>query len=40
VKVVRKVFGKTLKNDTQAITADDFKAAIEGVTNDMSVLLK
>jgi hypothetical protein len=40
VKVVRKVFGATLDNDRQAITANDFKAAIKGVTDDMSVLLK
>lgn len=40
VKVVRKVFGKTLENDSQAITADDFKAAIKGVTDDMSLLMK
>lgn len=39
-KVVRKVFGKTLKNDSQEITADDFKEAIKKVTGDMSVLLK
>ncbi|QXZ11503.1 DUF3313 domain-containing protein [Pseudomonas sp. AO-1] len=40
VKVVRKVFGKTLENNSQAITANDFKAAIKGVTDDMSALLK
>jgi hypothetical protein len=40
VKVVRKVFGKVLENDSQAITADDFKAAIKGVTDDMSLLMK
>lgn len=40
VKVVRKVFGATLENDSQAITANDFKAAIKGVTDDMSALLK
>jgi len=40
VKVVRKVFGKTLENDSQATTADDFKAAIKGVTDDLSTLLK
>ena len=40
VKTVRKVFGKTLENDSQAITADDFKEAIKHVTNDMQALLK
>ena len=40
VKVVRKVFGKTLDNDSQEITADDFKAAIKSVTDDMQALLK
>jgi hypothetical protein len=40
MKVVRKVFGKTLENNSQAITANDFKAAIKGVTDDMNALLK
>lgn len=40
VKVVRKVFGKTLENDSQAITADDFKAAIKSVTDDLAVMTK
>lgn len=40
VKVVRKVFGEVLENDSQEITANDFKAAIKGVTDDMSLLLK
>lgn len=40
MKVVRKVFGKTLENNSKAITANDFKAAIKGVTDDMSALLK
>ena len=39
-KVVRKIFGKTLENDSQVITADDFKAAIKSVTDDMAVMLK
>ncbi len=39
-KVVRKVFGKQLDNDSQAITADDFKAAIKNVTDDMNAMLK
>ena len=39
-KVVRKVFGKQLDNDKQAISADDFKEAIQSVTSDMNVLLK
>jgi hypothetical protein len=40
VKVVRKVFGETLENDSQAITANDFKVAIKAVTDDMRALLK
>ena len=40
VKVVRKVFGETLENDSQEITANDFKAAINGVANDMNALIK
>ncbi|RJG10554.1 DUF3313 domain-containing protein [Pseudomonas cavernicola] len=39
-KVVRKVFGKTLENESQEITADDFKAAINGLTGDMQAFLK
>ena len=39
-KVVRKVFGKTLDNDSQAISADDFTDAINKLTQDMQVLLK
>lgn len=39
-KVVRKVFGKTLENDSQAITADDFKAAIGKLMLDMQTMLK
>jgi hypothetical protein len=40
VKVVRKVFGKTLKNESQAITVDDFKAAIDGLAGDMRAFIK
>lgn len=40
VKVVRKVFGKTLSNASQEITADDFKQAIKGVTEDLQAMLK
>lgn len=39
VRVVRKVFGETLKNASQEITAADFKAAISGMTRDMQALL-
>ena len=39
-KTVRKVFGKTLENDSQAITADDFKEAIGKVTLDLQAVLK
>jgi len=38
-KVVRKVFGKTLDNDSQAISADDFNDAISKLTQDMQTLL-
>ena len=37
--VVRKVFGETLKNDKQAITVDDFKAAIKQMNSDLSIML-
>lgn len=40
VKVVRKVFGATLENNSQKITANDFKAAIKALTSDMQALLK
>jgi hypothetical protein len=40
VKVVRKVFGEVLKNASQPITVNDFKAAIKGVSDDMNALLK
>ncbi|MFT5781121.1 MAG: hypothetical protein ACI9EB_000482 [Pseudomonas sp.] len=40
VKVVRKVFGEVLKNASQPITINDFKAAIKGVSDDMNALLK
>jgi len=40
VKVVRKVFGKTLKNESQAITVNDFKAAIDGLAGDMKAFIK
>jgi hypothetical protein len=39
-KAVRKVFGKNLENESQEISADDFKAAIKGVTYGMQVFLK
>jgi hypothetical protein len=39
-KAVRKVFGENLKNASQKITANDFKAAIKGMTGDMQTLLK
>ncbi|MDB6141669.1 MAG: hypothetical protein JWP80_713 [Pseudomonas sp.] len=40
VKVVRKVFGATLENNSQKITENDFKAAIKAMANDMQALLK
>lgn len=39
-KVVRKVFGKTLENSSQAINASDFDLAIDGMANDLSIFLK
>lgn len=39
LKVVRKVFGETLKNASQPITAENFKAAIRGMTSDMRTLM-
>ncbi|MDB6145880.1 MAG: hypothetical protein JWP80_4924 [Pseudomonas sp.] len=39
VKVVRKIFGKNLSNDKQAITTEDFKAALATLNSDMSVML-
>ncbi|PXX51566.1 Protein of unknown function [Pseudomonas sp. LAMO17WK12:I10] len=39
-KAVRKVFGKELKNASQPITANDFKAAIQGMTHDMKMILR
>ncbi|MGN7741698.1 DUF3313 domain-containing protein [Pseudomonas sp. 22526] len=38
-KMVRKVFGETLKNASQPIVANDFKAAFKSMTNDMQTLL-
>lgn len=40
MKVVRKVFGENLKNDSQAITAADFKAAIGKLNLDLQTMLK
>lgn len=39
VYVVRKVFGQTLENDKQAITVNDFKAAIKQMNSDLSIML-
>jgi len=36
---VRKVFGKTLENNKEEITADDFKQAIKEVNSDLSIML-
>jgi hypothetical protein len=38
-KVVRKVFGETVKNASQPIVANDFKVAFKDMTNDMQALL-
>jgi hypothetical protein len=39
-KAVRKVFGENLKNSSQPITANDFKAAIKAMTGDMQAVLQ
>ncbi|MHC8354088.1 DUF3313 domain-containing protein [Pseudomonas sp. LB3P81] len=39
-KVVRKVFGSTLSNDSQKITTKDFKVAIDKLTQDLQVFIK
>ncbi|MNJ69965.1 hypothetical protein D3C77_663750 [compost metagenome] len=39
-KVVRKVFGTELKNESQKITAKDFKAAIDKLGTDFQAFLK
>ncbi len=39
-RVVRKIFGTTLKNDSQEINANDFKAAIRDTMRDLQALLK
>jgi hypothetical protein len=38
-KVVRKVFGETLDNESQPIASKDFKAALKDMTSDMQALL-
>lgn len=40
VKVVRKVFGKNVANERQAITANDFKQTIQGLGSDLSAFIK
>jgi hypothetical protein len=39
-KVVRKVFGTTLENESQKITAQDFKAAIDKLGTDFQAFIK
>ncbi|QKE62607.1 DUF3313 domain-containing protein [Aquipseudomonas campi] len=39
-KVVRKVFGAALDNNSQAITANDFKVAIKDLSADMQAFIK
>jgi hypothetical protein len=38
-KVVRKVFGETLENESQPIAANDFKAALKAMSTDIQALL-
>jgi ribosomal protein L7/L12 len=40
VKVVRKVFGTPLENDKEAITAQDFKAAIDKLNADIWAFIR
>ncbi|SDO57892.1 Protein of unknown function [Pseudomonas arsenicoxydans] len=40
VRVVRKVFGKQLSNETQKITAQDFKAAIDKLNVDLWAFIR
>jgi Protein of unknown function (DUF3313) len=39
-KVVRKVFGETLKNASQPITTNDFKMAIRALTSDLQAFIR
>jgi hypothetical protein len=39
-KVVRKVFGSTLENASQKITANDFKSAINKLTSDLQAFIR
>ncbi|MNO63765.1 hypothetical protein D3C76_544780 [compost metagenome] len=39
-KVVRKVFGSTLENESQNITAQDFKAAIDKLNVDLWAFIR
>lgn len=39
-KVVRKVFGETLKNASQPITTNDFKMAIRALTSDLQAFVR
>jgi hypothetical protein len=40
VRVVRKVFGKQLSNESQKITAQDFKAAIDKLNADLWAFIR
>ena len=40
VKVVRKVFGATLANNTQVVTANDFKLAIKDLAADVNAFMQ
>jgi hypothetical protein len=39
-KVVRKLFGETLKNASQPVTANDFKVAINTVSSDLQAFIR
>lgn len=39
-RVVRKVFGTTLENESQKVTAKDFKVAIDKLTSDFQAFIK
>jgi len=38
--VVRKVFGTTLENESQKVTAKDFKVAIDKLNADLQAFIK
>ncbi|RON15985.1 sodium:proton antiporter [Pseudomonas brassicacearum] len=39
-RVVRKIFGKSLENESQKVTAKDFKVAIDKLTSDLQAFIR